>query len=65
MKKRLAKQSHNYPNTFSQAWENELNRYMFGNLLAPFNYGMEFSSEFQFNGNNPNNDKVKKSDEND
>lgn len=65
MKKRSAKQNDNYPNAFSQAWENELNRYMFGNLLTPFNYGTEFSSEFQFNQLNPVNDKVKTSDKDD
>ena len=65
MKKRSVPKNQNYPNAFSQAWENELNRYMFGNLLTPFNYGTEFSSELQFNESNPNNDKVKKSDEND
>lgn len=62
MKKRSVTKNHNYVNAFSQAWENELNRSMFGNFLTPFNYGLEFSSEFQFDESNLANSQVKVSD---
>ena len=62
MKKRSVPKNQNYPNAFSQAWENELNRYMFGHFLTPFNYGIEFSSEFQFDESNLTNSQVKVSD---
>ena len=62
MKKRSVQKNQNYLNAFSHAWENELNRSMFGNFLTPFNYGIEFSSEFQFDQPNFTNSQVKVSD---
>ena len=50
MKKNRSVQSNqDYPSAFSHAWQNEINRCMFGNLLTPFEYGNEFGSELIFN----------------
>lgn len=46
------------PNTFSHAWQNELNRCLFGNLLTPFEYGDEFGSELMFEKFNQPSDNV-------
>ncbi len=47
-RKRLVQSHQEYPSAFSHAWQNEMNRCMFGNLLTPFEYGTEFGSEFMF-----------------
>lgn len=50
MKKNRSVQSNqDYPSTFAHAWQNEMNRCMFGSLLTPFEYGNEFGSELIFN----------------
>lgn len=59
MKKHRSNQStKESPNTFSHAWQNELNRCLFGNLLTPFEYGNEFGSELMFDEFNQTSNEV-------
>ena len=61
MKKNRSVQSNqDYPSAFSHAWQNEMNRCMFGNLLTPFEYGNEFGSELIFNDLSMTSDEEKK-----
>ena len=61
MKKNRSVQSNqDYPSAFSHAWQNEINRCMFGNLLTPFEYGNEFGSELIFNDLSMTSDEEKK-----
>lgn len=44
--KQKKRRSLNYPDAFSQAWEHEMNRYLFGSVISPLDLSAEFGNEF-------------------
>ena len=46
--KQKKRRSLNYPDAFSQAWEHEMNRYLFGSVISPLDLSAELGNEFHW-----------------